>query len=806
MTGDPRPYNLATIHSLLVTAFTVDDLRRFLRHRPTLRPILNDVSPDHGCKQIADRVITYCEARSLLGQLLDEVRTYSPDQYAHFEADLYLPFESGPTAPVISTPFNLPADLPDFAGRHAEIAELRRCLETGGTAIITGMGGVGKTALALRVAHALAAEGRFLDAQLYIDLRGSRSRPLAPAAALNTLLVALLGPNAQRPAEIEVLKSLWRQVLHGKAALLVLDNAADAAQVQPLLPGASACAVIVTSRQRFRLPRAELLDLERLQERDARNLLQTLASRLDDAEASEIAELCSGLPLALRAAGNYLALNDDCTPGEYAARLSDERMRLTRLRDPGDPGLNVAATIGLSVRQLDRETLRAWAMLALLPAPFDVSVAAALWVKARMVSVDELPPEVAGLALPGTEVLLTEPPDEEGARSRLRLLRNLSLVSYDARAGRYTQHDLLRLAAARELEAYGEQEIALARDRLATHYLYLIEDVSASQRYAALDPDWPLLRSVLVHAATWDLDLLSELVMLLSDYWAARGMADEQATWNWQAARAYLESGQDRDAAHHLGNVGLACTAMGEAREAISIYEQALVLFREQHDRESEGLVLGNMASAYLVAGELDQALQYYQQALTISREVGNREAQKGHLGNLGNVYLSLDDLDQAGDRYRQVLQLAREDGDRQGEGNSLANLGLVSQQQGNSQAAIDYLRQGLTIAREIGDRMLEANAWGGLGAACLALEEYDRALDYYGRALAIHRETGNPLGEANDLLNLGALYAQRGNEEYARQYWIQALAGFEAFGHPTAEKIRAALVELDDAGERAEE
>lgn len=536
------------------------------------------------------------------------------EEAARQEVERRAPGPPEPAAPVLSTPFNLPGDLADFTGRQADIDRVRECLSREGAVALSGihgMGGIGKTALAVHVAHQLVAEGRFRDAQLYLNLKGSGPAPLDPAAAL----AAVAGPDPRRPQELDALAALWRAAMRGRDALLLLDDAADASQVRPLLPGCATCAVLVTSRRRFTLPGLARLDLECMEPGHARALLQALAPRLAAAEADEIAGLCGRLPLALRIAGNYLALNDGVTDGGYAALLADERERLSRLRDAGDPDLDVEAAMGLSVEQLDAEMRQAWALLSLFPAPFDVPAAAALW---------EVP--------------------EGAALERLLALRNRSLVSFDAATGRYEQHDLLRLAAGRLLGAgagplepsSAPGEPSAARDRLARHYRAVARRVGEAQRYRDLDPDWPHLRAALDHAAEANIDLLSDLVYALSPYLSARGLAREWADWCRRAAMACAGAGHRRGEGNHLGNLGSAYRALGDARRAVEYHEQALAIAQEIGDRREEGADLGSLGSAYRALGEVQRAVEYYEQALAIAREIGDRAGEGRHSWNLG--------------------------------------------------------------------------------------------------------------------------------------------------------------------------
>jgi tetratricopeptide (TPR) repeat protein len=606
------------------------------------------------------------------------------------------------------------------------------------------------------VAHELAAEGRFRDAQLYVDLKGtdpiSGSAGLTPgidpAAALQALLSALLGPDPQRPTDVDALSGLWRRAIHGKDAVLILDNTAGAGQVQPLLPGCPTCAVLVTSRRCFSLTGTSRLDLDPMDPAGACALLQHLTPGLDDEGASAIADLCGHLPLALRVAGNYLALNDDVSPGQYATRLADEADRLAHFRDPDDHDLAVETAIAVSVAQLDDVARRAWALLALFPAPFDLAAAAALW----------------------------DQPDERAAFERLHALRNRSLVAYDAGTGRYEQHDLLRLAAARELADSAEGEIPAARERLARHYLAVAWQARDTQRYLDLDPDLPHFRAALEHAASLsNVDLLSDLAYALAPYLSARGLARDQIDWCQRAARACAAAGRRRDAGAHVGNLGLAYASLGELLPdgdrpgAIQHYEAALAIAREMGDRRNEGAWLGNLGTVYYRLGELlpdgdrPGAIQQYEAALAIAREIGDRGAEGALLGNLGLAYADLG----------KVLP----DGDRPG--------------------AIQQYEQALAIAREIGDRRGEETRLGNLGAAYARLGETRKAIEQYEAALAIVRETGDRRGEGAHLGNLGLAYEDLGEPTRARECWTQALALFEATEDPNAETVRGWLTEM---------
>ena len=509
---------------------------------------------------------------------------------------------SPPTAAALV--LRLPADLPDFTGRQAQIPHVRDQLDQQGIVTIAGMGGIGKTALAVHVARQLIKEGRFSDAQLYIDLKGADPTPVNPVDALDSLLNSIQKPDPdepapKRPRDLKSLQALWQEAIESKDAILILDNAADSTQVRPLLPGCPTCAVLVTSRQRFKLRGARRLDMRPMPPDEARDLLQELAPHLDDDGADQIAELCGCLPQALRVAGNYLDLNDDVTPEKYAAMLADERTRLAKLRDPDDPDLDVYATISLSVAQLDDDTRHAWALLSLFPAPFDLPAAAALW---------DVP--------------------EDQARTQLQALRNRSLVTYDAESARFHQHDLVRLAAAADLGALPEQESYAAHLRFARHYEQVARAANELYRQgdntlpasAIFDLDWPHIRAGQAWAAA-HAEGDDEAARLCSDYPNAvpilRLRPRDLIAWCEPALQAARRLGRSQAEGWHLHRLGLAYTA-GEMHKAIDYFQQAVQIAKEIGDWHDEGASLGSLGIAYGRLGEAARARECLAQALTV--------------------------------------------------------------------------------------------------------------------------------------------------------------------------------------------
>ena len=275
---------------------------------------------------------------------------------------------------------HLPAAVPAFVGRRAQLATLSQVLQQpGGTAVITAIGGtagVGKTALAVHWAHQVA--GEFPDGQLYVNLRGfdPSGTPVTPDEAVRVLLDSLDVPAEQRPQTVEARLGLYRSLLAGKRMLVLLDNARDAAQVRPLLPGAPTCRVIVTSRNQLAglvaTEAARPLQLDVLTDREASQLLEQRlgADRLaaHPGAAARIIASCARLPLALSIIAARAAMRPDLSLREIAAELAASP-DLDAFRDDSDPAADVRAAFSWSYRQFDAEAARAFRLAGLHPGP-----------------------------------------------------------------------------------------------------------------------------------------------------------------------------------------------------------------------------------------------------------------------------------------------------------------------------------------------------------------------------------------------------------------------------------------------------
>jgi hypothetical protein len=335
--------------------------------------------------------------------------------------------------------YQLPTPPADFTGREEDLDVLRARLADGGTGAIfglRGMGGVGKTTLALKLASEL--KPRFPDAQIYLDLKGVDPQPLIAAQAM-AHVIRSFHPEARLPESEAELAGMYRSVLEGKRALLLMDNAADRKeQVEPLIPP-STCLLLVTSRFRFTLPGLVDRDLDEMPEEDAKALMLRIAPRIGDA-ADEIARLCGRLPLALRLAGSALAERLDLSPSEYARRFREGKERL-------EP---VEASLKTSYDLLSEERRHLWRLLAVFPETFDAKAAAAVW---------ELEMDDAG--------------------SHLGELVRSSLVEWEDTDERYRLHDLARVFADEQITGAERDK---CQHRHAEHFLEILRSADSLYR------------------------------------------------------------------------------------------------------------------------------------------------------------------------------------------------------------------------------------------------------------------------------------------------------------------------------------
>ncbi|GIJ56976.1 ATP-binding protein [Virgisporangium aurantiacum] len=671
------------------------------------------------------------------------------------------------TGPRASLPRQLPGDVAAFTGRDRHLDTLDGLLPSGDAVaivVVSGTAGVGKTALVVHWAHRVADQ--FPDGQLYVNLRGyDPDRPVAPADALARLLGALGTAPADVPADVDDRAALYRSRLVGRRVLVVLDNAATAEQVRPLLPGSGPGMVVVTSRDSLAgfvaRDGARRVVLDPLPRADATALLGALigarATDAPDATAA-LAERCSRLPLALRLAAE-LAVARPATPvAELAAELADRQERLVRLDAGGDPRAAVTAVFHWSVQHLPPAVARMFRLLGLHPGT-DVDAYA-----------------VAALA--GTD--LAE------ARRGLDALARAHLVHptpSSSGAGRFGTHDLLRAYAARlaaEEDGGNDRRVAVAR--LLDLYLAVagaamdrMHPADAGQRprvpavatpapdlagadeaRAWLDAERSNLVAAVAHAAAhgWPAKAVA-LGVILTRYLDG-GHFDDALAVHGHALRAATATGDLTGQARALLNIGATHLHLCRLADAGAALRDALGRFEAAGDRPGHGHALNTLAKIERRMGNSERAVEHLHRALAVGRESGDAAAQARVLVDLAAVEAQRGRAGLAVDHLTAALDLVRAAGHRFGEAAVLVNLGLAEVDLDRFDAADEHLTAALAAFRGFGNRQGEAWALADLGRLRLRRGEQAAAVELFTAGLAIFRETGDREGQASALIGLG--------------------------------------------------
>jgi tetratricopeptide (TPR) repeat protein len=625
----------------------------------------------------------------------------------------------------------LPSAPPDFTGRERELNELLTKLGQGVTISgMHGLGGVGKTVLALKLAERV--KDRFPDSQIYLDLQGAGANPLTPATAMEHVIRAY-HPTAKLPESLSELSALYRSTLHGQRALMLMDNARDREQVEPLIPPAG-CALLVTSRRHFTLPGMFDQNLDALPRADAIKLLLNIAERIGE-RADEIARLCGDLPLALRIAASALKVNPNLTLADYARRLADEKQRLSHLKEV-DVALNV------SYEMLNEEQRRLWRALSVFPQTFDNEAAAAVLEMER-----------------------------DAAQDAICELMKWSLVEFNAEVRRYRLHDLARLFAKARLSEAGVEEPYAAQRRFALHY----QTVIASCNSLYMEGNESMLRGLTLFDQEWD---------------------NIQAGQSWAEAKMEKDRTAAQLCIDYPNGGAYVAELRLHQRERIRWLKAQLAAARNLKRRDYEGAALNSIGIAWRLLGEMRKAIELHEQALVIAREIGNRRGEGQTLGNLGIAWANLGEMRAAIEFFEQSLIVAREIGERRDENEALGDLGSAWRLLGETGKAIEFHEQSLTIVREIGDRRGEGNALSNLGNAWGDLGETYKAIELHEQALVIAREIGNRSGEGIALFNMSLSADNLGDRARAIAMAEEALKIFEAIESPHAEMVRSQLAE----------
>jgi DNA-binding SARP family transcriptional activator len=656
------------------------------------------------------------------------------------------PGSGRPGIPAWGEPRQLPAGM---AGESATVV----------ISAIGGMAGVGKTALAVHWAHQVAR--RFPGGQLYANLRGfdPSGVPAPVGEVIRGFLDALGVPADRLPADLDAQAALYRTLLTGRRVLIVLDNASEAAQVRPLLPGSPGCMVVITSRGPLTPLAAgygaRLISLDVLSDSEATELLgarlgpDRLAA--EPGATDELVALCGRLPLALAITAGRAAARPELPLATFAAELRDTR-RLDAL-DAGDPPSSLRAVLSWSCRDLAAPAADMFRLVGIHPGP-SVSLAAAA--------------SLAGVSRPQ-------------AGAALRELAALHLVT-EHHPGRYVLHDLSRAYAAEQArDTMPPAERQAAMHRVLDHYLHTSRAadrmLSNSRDPIILAPPQdrttPELLDTKGEAMAW---FDAERQVLLAVTTLAAGAGFDTHAWQipWTLAH-YL----DRQAHWH---------------DWAAAQETALGAARRLGDQNAQALAYRGAGHASIRLGSPGDARDFLEQALRLYGELGDRVGQARAHSDLSITFALQQRHQEALGHSQAAIALSGAAGHRGGQANALNQAGWHAAHLGDYEYALACCQQALDLRRALGTRYEQAHVWDSLGYIHDRLGHHVQSIECFGAAVELFAEFGDRFEQAMSLGNLGDACRGAGQLAAARDAWQRALDILDDLGHSAAGGFRARL------------
>src|SRR6266487_1554529 len=805
----------------------------------------------------ADALTAFHDARAVLASELgiDPSAELRRTHEAILMADTALDISAAPVKAIITTPpaaarparhMHLPPDIADFSGRDKEVAQLLAVLRAGAEEpgagaipVISGMPGSGKTALAVRVAHACAND--FPDGQLYLDLRGDQPNPQEPCAALGRLL-RLLGVDGSGIEEDMAERiQLYHDLLAELRILVLLDNAADESQVRLLLPNNQECRVLVTSKARLTaFDGVQLFDLEVFDHQDALELLTSIVGServaADPRAAEQILRLCGHLPLAVRIAAARLAARAHWPLSRMARLLEDEHRCLDELKFAD---LEVSAGLMLGYRELPADVRRVFRLLGLLDTP-----SFGAWIAAALLDVDLYTAEELVEKLVDAHLLQVARVDD-GDRYH------------------YQFHSLVRMfAQERAASEEAEADRNGAIDRALSAWLALAEAADRrlpSQCFGVIgggtarwDPGSGVVDAILGDPIAWfeaeraglvsavtlacDSDRVTqawELAQALTNFFDLRSLYDDWRQTHKLVLAAARDAGNELGQAVMLRGLSERATFFNDHTACLSNAQQALALFERLGEGVGEVDALYYCASAYRQTGHPETAVACLERGIGRARQIGHRVGEAQLEESLGSVHTDQGRLEEALQCYTRSLDIWRELRKPRYEAIVMRSVGIAERDLGRFPAAALRFEECLMLFRDLGDRVGEAYTRNSLGDLCRkwgsrtrARAQYQQAMSLFtgiglvhrfGHAIALRglgeldladgdlataigrltqavelwRKLDMPVWEARTLLGLGDAQAAHGQAKAAEETWRSALRLCERLRLPEAADLR---------------
>ncbi len=625
--------------------------------------------------------------------------------------------------------------LADFVGRSVELQQVSYALDVARNAArgavisgIQGMGGVGKTELAIYLAHQLIPH--FPDAQIVLNLYGSREQPLTVEQALGSV-ISQFQPNAKLPEQREQLLAKYAELLTGKRVLILADDARDLAHVQDLTPPTGNC-LLVTSRLRFAMPLMAQVHLTELQEPDAVALLQQICPRLDASMAEQLAAACGYLPLALRISASILAANPELAVAAYLAQLQDQQQQLAALEHPDDPQASVAASLALSYARLPSELQALARQVSVVVADFS----------------SELGLATAGLAL------------NMANENLLYKLASHNLIQFEHRQERWRMHDLVRSVLRRYLNEAEESQTQL---KYAQASVAIVKHISDDYQKGGATQTQSIDNFDREHAhivAAWQW-VLQQSISPTCDLVLVDLVFYGHKPSRIRAGRQYIELDQFEVA-----------------------FEAALRI----NEFYKAALIGGMLANKYKMISDYIMALRWHERIYIIDLELNDLYLQSLCLGDMATCYGEIGgqvNLEKALELEFEALRLFRASG-HGGPIESLRvnNLASSLNMAGRYAEAIPYFMEAVELAQHFGNQADECRAFYNLGITYLRLKQPDQAQSAFDQALAIIERLGFDEGRAFVLLGQAKLVLFRGQYQQAIEKFDQAYRIMQQYQH----------------------
>lgn len=701
---------------------------------------------------------------------------------------------------LMPTPNQLPPDIKFFSGRASEIDELKQALSKEKSVIavcsLWGMGGVGKSALAVHVANEMYREGHFQDGMLFANLG-----EISVDDALGIFIQAFNYNQNQIPEPLQGKVNLYRSILRNKQVLIFLDNVKNEDQVFPFLLDEPTVAIIATSRKHL-LALTEysafIKDLDVFSPEEAEELLKKRVGSRSDTETLAVVEICKlagYLPLAISLVASSLAdKNKWPVLQKFVERLEDVDRRLDALSGPNSIDRGLRRVFQVSYDALSEDRKKTIALLTL----FERSVFGS-----------------SGL------VALTNI-NKDDAIDQLDGFVNLSLI-LRADFGGYKFHDLLLLFVKEKIDEFPESDINIAKSKLE-HYRFLLNESRqlGDQAYLLaragdLDQARELYLESLntfkqLQSRSGQANIMSELattyskqnqfddaveyyqqslklykeigslfgqariLRLLASLYVEKKELDNAIDYYKMSVSIYREIGSIQGQTSALGGLAFALVQKGEITQAIDYYEQDIDLYKKTNNLTGQARIFGGLASTYALQGNWDKAIENYQREYKIYLEIGNRQDQANALGKMAAIFGERGDFDHAIEYYQKEFEIFKEIGNRGGQSISLSGQASVFAQKGDLNKAIEFHNHALTVDLEGGNLWGQANALGGLASAFAQKGDFDQAIIYYQQAQVHNKKIGNIKGQAKALGGLASAFIQKRDLDKSIDYFQQAL------------------------------